>query len=206
MNTEQIKSAVIEYNKSFKIKLGILKILLASFILGIFIIIVFDLAEGSLFGDIMSFVKTQIASRSPFGVLLTGMIGGLFFITFPIEIAYVAAISITKNPWSYFFIMLGGLAISYSFNYIAGFWLSKVATNIISAKQFYKIKSKLNRYGNWLILLFNILPLPSQPLTFICGVFRYNKYRYAILWLIGWGIKLAVLTQFTGAIKSAFGI
>lgn len=205
MNLEKIKNSVIEYNKGFKIKLGILKILIAAFILAFIIMIVFDLAEGSIVGDAISYVKTQIATRSPFGLMLTGLIGGLFFITFPLEIAYIAALSATDSPWTYYGIMLGSLAIAYTFNYYAGFWLSKSATNIISAKQFYTIKSKLNKYGNGVVLLFNILPLPSQPLTFICGVFRYNKLRYAVLWTLGWGIKLAVLTQFTGTIKGILG-
>ena len=61
-------------------------------------------------------------------------------------------------------------------------------------KKFYKTKGILNRYGSLAVFSFNALPLPSQLLSVILGVFRYNKTRFYVFFLSGQAVKLAGIT------------
>jgi len=191
------KDSIIEYNYKTKRFEGIIKI---AVIVGILILItsyMLKVFEGTILDIIISFVVKQFGSQTILGTFLIGAIGGLFFLSVPIEILYINAIRGTESIsliTGHALALMCGLAIAYSIDYLFGLYLSGFSKKLISAKQFYNIKAKLNRYGLWLILVFNITPLPSQALTFICGVFRYNKTRYATIWAIGWIVKITIIS------------
>ena len=65
---------------------------------------------------------------------------------------------------------------------------------LISPKKFYKLKGLLNKWGSLAVLLFNATPLPSQHLSVILGVFRYNKTRFYVFVFLGQLIKYLYIT------------
>ncbi len=194
-----LKDNVFQYNKISKRIEGMVKILLGTILVLVIIAQVVGLTEGTFIDKIISFIYQQFSGKTLSGVFLIGLIGGLFFLSVPIEILFINAMHrIIVDSFVLGAILFIGLLLSYILDYLMGYYLSSLATKMMSPKQFYGIKAKLNKYGSWLILLFNILPLPSQGLTFVCGVFRYNKMRYFSLWTVGWFIKILALIVFFG--------
>jgi membrane protein YqaA with SNARE-associated domain len=192
-------TAIITYNQKTKKIEGIIKIVIVTILILLIGAYISNVFEGTIIDTIISFIGIQFGSKTILGTFLIGTIGGLFFLSVPIEILYINAIREIQSPGliaMHAITLIAGLAIAYSIDYLFGLHLSGFSKKLISAKQFYNIKAKLNRYGLWLILLFNITPLPSQALTFICGVFRYNKTRYAAIWATGWIIKITAISTF----------
>jgi membrane protein YqaA with SNARE-associated domain len=72
--------------------------------------------------------------------------------------------------------------------------LAGVSKKIITSKKFYKIKGLINIYGAGAIFVINALPLPSQPLAAILGVFKYNKTKFYLFFLLGQFVKYGAIT------------
>lgn len=195
--TDFSEDKLFSYNKTPKIWEGVAKIAFFVILISFFAAYFLNAFEETWITTVMKYVGDQVAANTVQGLWLIALFGGLFFVPMPLDVMYLRAVLDTQFPWLYFTIMLVGLSISYTINYIVGANISRYAKKIIPAQKFYATKSKLNQYGKWAILAFNILPLlPSQLLMLICGVFKYNKTRLAVIWIISWVIKLAIITQF----------
>lgn len=144
-----------------------------------------------------SHVSTTVQSASLLGVFYLTAIGGFFVFTFPLEALYISGL--TKNdPLAVFVVALLGVALSYTVNYYTGRYLSTVVRPVIGTKSFYAWKSRLGRYGSWIIVVVNVLPMVSQAFTAVLGVFRYDARRTALYTMTGQVLKfggLAVITQ-----------
>ena len=198
--------AIFEYNQKTKFWFGLGTIITVLTIITLFILFnAFNVLEGTYIDHIVTYVKAQIYSGTLMGLFLTGLIGGLFFIPVPLELLFLAFVS-RNDPLLATVVMLAGLTLSYAFDYYLGYRFSTFSRKLISAKQFYTIKSKLNRYGKIALFIFNVFPLPSQPLLFICGVFRYNKTRVFLYSFAGWVIKLSVIALLYNTIIRLFGL
>ncbi len=145
----------------------------------------------SAFSNIHHHIFTE---RSILGSFYAALFGGLFIVIVPLEAVYMSFLVKGYNPFILFFVFLGGLIISYSTNYFVGNKLNKLAKKFIGVSKFFSIKGKVNRYGGLAIFMFNVLPLPSQFLAAILGVFRYSKARFFVWFLVGWAIKLTVIS------------
>jgi len=187
------KDSLFEYNKDEKIRSEIIKwsvlILIAVFFGSFFL----NFFEGTFIDTIFTFIGNSMFSGTIFGLFLFGLIAGLFFLSVPIEVAYIAFLTKSDNDLFVFVFVFLGLFFSYLLDYQIGLNFSTISKKLISTKQFYKVKTKINQYGNWTIFFFNVLPLPSQLLTFICGVFKYNRTRLFSIWAFAWIIKLSLI-------------
>lgn len=212
METESLKNTIQEYDKANKIREGIIKIAIISVLSALIIAHFLGITKGTIIESIINSLGSQFNATNLNNVFFVGLIGGLFFLSVPLEALFITAIiNIHTNPVAIMFAMMLGLSISYTINYVMGKYMSGIATKLVSPKKFYKIKVLLNKYGKGLIFLFNVLPLPSQILTFICGVFKYNKTRYFSIWGAGWLIKLSLIIifrpqilEFVNILKSLF--
>lgn len=186
----------IEINNKRKKLEGILTIAIICFI--IFITIIYltllkDLFRDSFISVVVSHIKKNITEFNLLGSLYTALFGGLFFIFFPMEAYFFNALRY-NNYFVLAVVFLSGLVVSYSIDYLIGMKMSKIAKRVVSTKKFYRIKSYINRYGKIAIFLASAIPLfPSQQVTFISGVFRYNKLRLFMITMAGQMIKYAVL-------------
>lgn len=193
-----LKNCVMKVNarqKEFNVVFLIAMIFFASlmFVLYLTTFQKMELFTDSFLTSIIRHIGYHLSSSSLLGAFYLGMFGGLFFIPTPIEL--IAMRIMDQNPY-YVLVLIplfAGLFISYSIDYIIGLKLSNLARKLISIKKFYKLKTFINRYGKYGILFFNALPLPSQQLTFVLGVFRYNKIRLLVFTLAGQIIKYALI-------------
>ena len=140
-------------------------------------------------------IASNVKSFNALGSFYTTLFGGLFFIPTPIEIVFIAALKMGNIfPFTLIALYMAGLIIAFTLNYFIGMKLSNTSRRIIGAKKFYKIKALLNKHGIWTIFLFNVTPLPAQPLATILGVFRYNKAKFYLMFISGQAIKYTVIT------------
>ncbi|MFT4343970.1 MAG: hypothetical protein ACMXYE_04455 [Candidatus Woesearchaeota archaeon] len=150
----------------------------------------------TLVSAIITHIFSAIYSGSLLGAFYTTLVGGLFFLTMPMEILY-ANFLLKGHLWILVLTLyILGMIFSYTLNYYIGFKLSRFAKSIITPKKFYPLKGLLNKYGPIAIFFVNALPLPSQPLSVILGVFNYNKVRFYILFIAGQVVKFGFLTWF----------
>lgn len=194
MQTNQIYS----YNKKTKLLNGIFQLITLFLILSIILSYVFyfkrlELLKGTFIEQIVSFIKTQIFSYSYFGMFLVAIIGGIFFMPLPLEVIFATYLVKNSNTFAITVCYILGMIIGYSIDYFLGFRFSKFSKKLISVKKFYRLKVLINKHGRYAVFLFNVFPLPSQLVTFILGVFKYNKTRFYIQFLLGQIIKISVI-------------
>ncbi len=140
-------------------------------------------------------ISANIFNLTPLGAFYTTTFGGLFFIPIPIEITFIAYLTSGMiNPFIVIGLFLIGMIISFTVDYWVGERLSGFSKKLIGYKKFYNMKVKLNKYGAFAVLGFNVLPLPAQPFAALLGVFKYNKAKFYSMSILGQGIKLTLIT------------
>ncbi len=150
--------------------------------------------ENSVAGIIIAHVATEISASSYIGTAYIALIGGLFFIFLPLELLFYKALATGGSAALLFLIFIIGVIISYSLDYIIGEHFSGISRKLVSPKKFYKLKSFINKHGKAAILVIYLVPLmPSQLMTFMLGVFRYDKTRLFVFFICSWILKLYLL-------------
>ncbi len=207
MAIELAKNLVLELNSKKKKLEGLALIIfsaVAVLIILTYIVFLRDMAllQNSFLADFFTHVKFHITNWTMLGSLYVAFFGGMFFIFVPMEGYFVPALQ-NNNGLVLFTIFIIGILVSYSIDYLIGLKLSKIAKRLVSPRKFYKIKSIINRHGKLAILVANIIPfLPSQQVTFILGVFKYNKLRLLIFTMLGQMLKyMALLAVFSTILK-----
>lgn len=191
-------SDFIEYNKQLKRLSGIFLVITGCLIAFIILLYITFLRKLALFqGTWVSFalmhIKDEVFSGSPIGFFYITFFGGLFFLFTPIEAFFIASVNAGRFSPLHGLLMAVGLLFSYSLNYIIGARFSRLSKKLISPKKFYKSKVIMNKFGKLAILFFNLIGFGSQQLTFVLGVFRYNRTRVLIFSVVGQLIKYAVI-------------
>ena len=192
------KTSIFEYNYNKKLKFITLVILGAIIIIGIICYYYFSLRNLDNFfvntiNGIVNHVKFQITKFSLLGAFYTTAFGGLFFLPIPTEILFFAFLRAGVFPAALVFLYIFGLIVSFTINYKVGERLSEISKKMITPKRFYKFKVSVNKYGMAAVFAFNVLPLPAQPLAAVLGVFKYNKAKFYLAFILGQGIKFLVL-------------
>jgi membrane protein YqaA with SNARE-associated domain len=193
-----LENRIFTYNHSRKVAFGVFLILGIALLISFTILYIgvwrhSDFLVVKMFNTAASSVTTNIADSTSLGVFYTGAIGGLFFIFMPMEVMLARFIN-SGSPFTYILLLyMAGILIAYSLNYFIGLKLSRLSKKLISPKKFYSIKGKVNKWGGVAIYVFNALPLPSQLLAAILGVFRYNKTRFYVYLLLGQLTKIAIV-------------
>lgn len=199
MTPEFDKDSVFEYNYGRKIRfiiylLMIIALLIASLIYYYFFLRNMDNFFVNTINAVVNHISGNIAdSGSLLGAFYTTAIGGLFFIPVPIELTFLASLGAGINPIFLILIYTFGLILSFTVNYKIGEKLSEFSKKIITPKKFYKIKVSVNKYGIITIFIFNLFPLPAQPLSAILGVFRYNKTKFYLAFISGILLKFIIM-------------
>jgi membrane protein YqaA with SNARE-associated domain len=193
------QARIFPYNHARKVFFGIAWILgiilLAGFVVSYFAIFKdSDFAAIAFFSRVIGHITSNVGSSTTLGIFYSTLIGGLFFIFMPLELLFIKFINTGHSAVLVITVYLAGIAISYTADYFIGLKFSFLAKKLISPRKFYKIKGVINRYGSIAVYLFNAVPLPSQVLSAILGVFKYNKTRFYVFVLLGQVTKLAAIT------------
>ncbi len=197
---------IFRYNKTHKRLIGIITLLGWAIAITLVTMLLFlvnspESATGQVMRDIINHIFTNISKPTFLGIAYTALIGGLFFVFLPMEVLFIRFISQDYNSFAVLITYLLGFFISYSLNYLIGLRFSHPAKGIITPKKFYNIKNIVNKYGSPAVFVFNALPLPSQPLSVVLGVFKYNKAKFYFYFLLGQGIKYILIIAAFGLFK-----
>lgn len=125
--------------------------------------------------------------------------GYLFFLFMPVEIAFVYYLSGDINIWA-----LNGVAIvtalaSESIDYMIGLYFSKdIISRLIGKRRFVKAESRIRKYGNIVIFIFNVTPLSSPVISLAAGMIRHRVKDALIFTLSGLILKYILLTIIFG--------
>jgi len=119
------KKGVFEYNHVAKFRFALITLIALGLIAGLVVayVIFFKEADFFLFNAIehvVSHVQTQIASGSVQGILYVSILGGLFFVTLPLEVFFVSFLKSGVSPVSLVAFYLGGFLFSFTLNYFIG--------------------------------------------------------------------------------------
>ncbi|MBA4410021.1 MAG: VTT domain-containing protein [Bacteroidota bacterium] len=122
--------------------------------------------------------------------------GYLFFFLFmPMELAFIYYLRSSYDP-----IMLNLVAVATSFaaqviNYLIGYFFSTgVIDRLIGRKRYEKAEDEIRKYGNWTLLLSNLLPLSSPVISLAAGMLKYRVKEALFYSLIGMVLRYLSLT------------
>jgi len=156
-----------------------------------------DIYIFQLINSVITHFSSQVGGATPLGMLYTTLFGGLFFLSVPLEVLFIKFLNAGHPIIILFLFYFIGLIVSFTANYYIGYKLSSLSKRLISPKKFYKAKGLLNRYGAWAVFGFNALPVPAtQMFIVVLGVFRYNKTRFYVFFLLGQLVKYIAITLF----------
>jgi len=183
------ETRMFNYHRRMKIASGILWVFGIAIFLSLFISFLAlrnsDIPGIVFFRNIMANITSNIADSTLLGIAYTSLIGGLFFIFMPMEVLFGRFLGAGHQFITVLFLYLAGLSAAYTANYFIGLKFARISKKLISPRKFYALKGKINKYGGIAIYFFNALPLPSQILAAILGVFKYNKTRFYVFFLLG---------------------
>lgn len=199
MKEEFAPNTIFSYNLTKKRFFLFIGVIIALVITGLIVFYVTTLRDSDIIViQIINSSITHLINNVKDGTLLgsfyASLVGGLFFILMPMEIAFINFLKSGNNPVFLIILYNLGFVVSFTINYYIGMKLAGLSKKIITPKKFYKIKSSINKYGALAIFLFNVLPFPAQPLSAILGVFRYNKARFYFFFILGQTIKYTIIS------------
>lgn len=191
-------NSIIAYNKEEKKHVLVLGLYILLSLLFLLLVYFFFLRSIDFFlingiNHFFSIISDHISSLSYQGAFFISLIGGFFLVFMPLEIIFITMITSGKSPFILIFLYILGIFLSYNLNYFVGYKLANFSTRLIGYKKFYAIKKYINSHGSLAIFLFNFLPLPSQPLSTILGVFKYNLLRFYVFFLLGQILKYVLI-------------
>jgi len=128
------------------------------------------------------------AGRTPtllsFGII--HFAGYLFFLLMPVE-ALIPVYQAEGHPE----LLLVTLAVStalaaQAIDYGIGRAFSqRVIDDVIGEARYDRFRAKIERWGGWAILFFNLLPLSSPNMLLVAGIVRYSARRAFLFSLVG---------------------
>jgi membrane protein YqaA with SNARE-associated domain len=115
--------------------------------------------------------------------------GYLFFLLMPVE-ALVPIYQAEGHPGAT--LIMIALATAFAaqvIDYSIGRAVSdRVIDDLIGEKRYERFKAKIEKWGGWAILLFNLLPLSSPNMLLVSGMIRYSPrkaFAFSLLGLTG---------------------
>jgi len=154
------------------------------------------ISQSLSFNFIKDFFNNEIKKLTPLGLFYLSFFGNLMLIPLPIEAPFFLGLMKGNLFLPSLFFVLAGLIPSQAINYIVGKKFSKAFFTLFSTKKIYKAKRWVNKYGSYAIFGFNLLPLPSNEITFGLGIAKYNVTRLFVFTLLGTIIKFFAMWGF----------
>ncbi|HUW93197.1 MAG TPA: VTT domain-containing protein [Bacteroidales bacterium] len=132
------------------------------------------------------------------GLLSFGIVnfsGYLFFLFMPVEIAFIYYLSGNVNVWVLNALAICTALLAQSIDYLIGFLLSeKIIDRFIGKRRYEKAESKIRKYGNIAIFVFNALPLSSPVITLAAGMLKHRIKDAVIYTVAGLLFKYLMFT------------
>jgi len=150
--------------------------------------------------DLLNGTKSTLLSFA-----IINFAGYLFILLLPVEALILIYVAEGHNGWILLILAMGTLLLAQVVNYTVGRLMSEdVIHGLIGEKKFTKYKSKINDYGPWTVVFFNVFPLASSVLSLVAGITRFKMKRLLLYTLVGATIKYLFLIFFSGQLVRWF--
>jgi membrane protein YqaA with SNARE-associated domain len=119
----------------------------------------------------------------------------IFFLFMPVELAFIFYLRTGYDP-----LMLNILAISTAMSsqiidYLIGYFFSAgIIDRLIGRKRYEKAEDEIRKYGNWALLLSNLLPLSSPIISLAAGMLKYRVKEALFFSFVGMVCRYLLLT------------
>ncbi|MFH0978680.1 MAG: VTT domain-containing protein [Candidatus Woesearchaeota archaeon] len=135
---------------------------------------------------------------TPLKQFILGIISGIVFIPVPAPVELTFYIGLKQgNP-----VLLSmaaallGFVIGSAISYLTGWKLSQQVVYLLSTRKIHAIRRKVNKYGAYAIILMNLVPAPSDVLSFSLGIVKYNAKRLFFFLMLAVIVKLIAIATF----------
>ena len=123
--------------------------------------------------------------------------GYLFFLLMPVE----ALVPYYQNEGHAAMILVGlsvaTAVVAQTIDYGIGYLVSERVNDWLGRQKYERFRTKIDRWGGWAILLFNLFPLSSPNMLLVAGITRYNAVRALLISAAGLAAKyLAIVYVF----------
>lgn len=123
--------------------------------------------------------------------------GYLFFLLMPVE----ALVPYYQNEGHAAMILVGlsvaTAVVAQTIDYGIGYLVSERVIDWLGRQKYERFRTKIDRWGGWAILLFNLFPLSSPNMLLVAGITRYNAVRALLISAAGLAAKyLAIVYVF----------
>ncbi|HLC61498.1 MAG TPA: VTT domain-containing protein [Candidatus Nanoarchaeia archaeon] len=151
------------------------------------------------------YVPDLVHDITPLKLFIFCVLSTMIFFQIPAELAFYFGIN-EGNPMVFFiFVAVAGSMVGHAISYLVGLKLSNQIRYLLSAKTFFSMRRKVNRWGAYAVLLLNVLPAtPSDVLTVGLGTVRYDKKRLFSFIAIGNITKFTVIALAVYSLKELF--
>jgi membrane protein YqaA with SNARE-associated domain len=128
------------------------------------------------------------------GLFIACFLVSTIFIPFTLELFFPPLIAVGVNPVHILLVAVSGSMLGVWLNYLLGYYGVKLIHNRISKQDLDKAKRIMDRYGWFGLFLVMVLPLPlpTDPLTVLCGMSRMNPIEFTIASAVGKLIKYGI--------------
>jgi membrane protein YqaA with SNARE-associated domain len=121
--------------------------------------------------------------------------GYLFFLFMPVELAFIYYVSEGVNLWTLNGIAIGTALLSQTIDYLIGYSFStRIINRLIGRKRYLMAESRIRKFGNIAIVVFNALPLSSPVISLSAGILKLRAGEAFVYTVTGLLIKYMVLT------------
>ena len=118
-----------------------------------------------------------------------------FFLLMPMELAFIYYLRTGYDPLILNLVAIGTAIASQTIDYLIGYFFSTgIIDRLIGRKRYEKAEAEIRKYGNWTLLLSNILPLSSPVVSLAAGMLKYRVKDAFIYTLVGIICRYLLLT------------
>lgn len=122
-----------------------------------------------------------------------------FFLLMPMELAFIFYLRSGYDPLYLNLVAVATALASQSIDYLIGYFFSAgIIDRLIGRKRYEKAEDEIRKYGNWTILISNILPLSSPVISLAAGMLKYRVKDALFYTFAGMVCRYLLLTLIFG--------
>jgi len=151
---------------------------------------------------VFQFLIQLAASYGLAGLFFSSLLISTIFIPFSVEFLLPPLLVMGVNPYHVLAVSVLGSTAGVWINYSLGYFGIHHIHKYVKEEDILKAKKVMDKYG-WLGIFFIMgfpLPIPTDPLTVLCGISEMNPIEFTLAVLLGkflkYGVAVGVLKIF----------
>lgn len=118
-----------------------------------------------------------------------------FFLLMPVELAFIFYLRSGYDPLILNLVAVSTAFASESIDYLIGYFFSAgIINRLIGRSKYEKAEDEIRKYGNWALLVTNILPLSSPVISLAAGMLKCRIREAVIYSFAGIVLRYVLLT------------